>query len=76
VNEKSTYTTSEFLKKLEDILGFKIKLIQTDNGEFVNDPEVTEKKSRYSEDARVNGNRTSKDKAVLALAEWDSRTQS
>ena len=56
VNEKSTYTTSEFLKKLEDILGFKIKLIQTDNGtEFVNDPEVTDKKSRFEKLLEILG---------------------
>lgn len=47
-NENSTYTTSEFLKKLEDKLGFKIKLIQTDNGlEFTNDLDKTNKKSRF-----------------------------
>ena len=48
VNENSTYTTSNFLKRLEDNLGFKINLAQTDNGvEFVNDPEVTSKKTRF-----------------------------
>lgn len=48
VNENSTYTTSNFLKRLEDNLGFKINLVQTDNGvEFVNDPEVTSKKTRF-----------------------------
>ena len=48
VNENSTYTTSEFLKKLEDKFEFNIKLIQTDNGlEFVNDPEKTNKKSLF-----------------------------
>ena len=37
VSEKSTYSTSEFVKKLESKFGFKIKTIQTDNGpEFVN----------------------------------------
>ena len=37
VKENSTYTTSNFLKRLEYGLGFKIKLVQTDNGlEFVN----------------------------------------
>ena len=47
-NENSTYTTSEFLKRLEKNLGFKIKLIQTDNGvEFVNDPDETNKKTRF-----------------------------
>ncbi len=36
-SEKSTYSTSEFVKKLEARFGFKIETIQTDNGpEFVN----------------------------------------
>jgi transposase InsO family protein len=48
VEENSTYTTSNFVKRLEDGLGFKIKLVQTDNGlEFVNDPDKTSKKSRF-----------------------------
>src|SRR5699024_6070961 len=48
VEENSTYTTSEFLKRLEYKLGFKIELVQTDNGfEFVNDPDVTTKKTRF-----------------------------
>lgn len=48
VEENSTYTTSNFLTRLEDKLGFKICLVQTDNGiEFVNDPDVTSKKSRF-----------------------------
>ncbi len=48
VTEKSTYTTSNFLKKLEDKLGFKVKLVQTDNGlEFVNDQDITNKKTRF-----------------------------
>ena len=48
VSENSTYTTSEFLKRLEGKLGFKIKLVQTDNGlEFINDPDKTNKKSRF-----------------------------
>jgi hypothetical protein len=48
VSENSTYTTSEFLKRLEVKLGFKIKLVQTDNGlEFINDPDKTNKKSRF-----------------------------
>ncbi|NMB34383.1 MAG: transposase [Clostridium sp.] len=50
VEENSTYTTSEFLKRLEQSLGFKIKLVQTDNGrEFVNDPDQTDKESRFEE---------------------------
>ena len=40
VNEHSTWTTSQFLKTLESKMGFKIELIQTDNGkEFCNDPD-------------------------------------
>lgn len=48
VNENSTYTTSCFLETLEDKIGFKIEHLQTDNGkEFCNDPEQTDKKSRF-----------------------------
>lgn len=48
VEEHSTYTTSQFLKGLEDNLEFSIDLVQTDNGlEFVNDPDKTAKKSRF-----------------------------
>jgi hypothetical protein len=48
VNENSTYTTSNFLKRLEEKLGFKVELAQTDNGlEFVNDPDRTSKKSMF-----------------------------
>ena len=48
VTENSTYTTSEFLKGLEEKLGFDIDTVQTDNGtEFVNDPDKTDKKSRF-----------------------------
>lgn len=48
VNENSTYTTSEFLSRLENKLGFKIELIQTDNGfEFVNNHDRTEVKTRF-----------------------------
>ena len=51
VNENSTYTTSEFVKKLEKKLGFKIKLVQTDNGfEFVNDTDRTSKKTRFEKE--------------------------
>ena len=48
VTENSTYSTSEFLKSLEMKLGFNIDTVQTDNGlEFVNDPDKTNKKSRF-----------------------------
>src|SRR5690606_8615625 len=50
VEENSTYTTSNFLTRLEANLGFKVKLVQTDNGrEFVNDPDQTDKKSRFED---------------------------
>lgn len=50
VNENSTYTTSNFLTRLEENLGFKVELVQTDNGsEFVNDFDRTTKKSRFQE---------------------------
>lgn len=40
VNEHSTWTTSQFLRTLEAKMGFKINLVQTDNGrEFCNDPD-------------------------------------
>ena len=48
VDANNTYTTSKFLQKLELRLGFKIKLVQTDNGlEFTNDLDLTNKKSRF-----------------------------
>ncbi len=48
VDANNTYTTSKFLRKLECKLGFKIKLVQTDNGlEFTNDLDLTNKKSRF-----------------------------
>ena len=38
VNEKSTYSTMEFIKTLEENMGFPINTVQTDNGtEFCND---------------------------------------
>lgn len=48
VEENSTYTTSNFAKRLEEKLGFKVDLAQTDNGfEFVNDSERTNKETRF-----------------------------
>ena len=62
VSENSTYTTSEFLMRLEGKLGFKIKLVQTDNGlEFINDSDKTNKKSRFEkqlEKMKANHQRT------------------
>src|SRR5690606_28504250 len=50
VEENSTYTTSNFLLRLEEGLGFKVETVQTDNGlEFVHDPDRTNKKSRFEE---------------------------
>ena len=47
-NENSTYSTSDFLKRLEENLEFKIKLVQKDNGsKFVNDQDITNKKTRF-----------------------------
>ena len=48
VDEKSVNHTSKFVKTLEEQIGFNIKTIQTDNGtEFVNDLDVTNKKSLF-----------------------------
>ena len=56
VTEKSTYSTSEFVKKLEARFGFKIETIQTDNGpEFVN-THVEDGKSTLFEDTLIKLN--------------------
>lgn len=48
VEENSTYTTSNFVMRMEKGLGFKIESAQTDNGlEFVNDRDKTSKKSMF-----------------------------
>ena len=48
VKEKSTYETSKYLLELEKNMGFKINIIQVDNGyEFVNDAEKTNRKTRF-----------------------------
>lgn len=50
VEENTTYTTSEFVKNLEKNLGFKVDLVQTDNGfEFVNDTDRTKKKTLFEQ---------------------------
>lgn len=55
-DEKSSYSTSEFVKRLEKGLGFKVKLAQTDNGfEFVNDADTTSKKSRFEKQLKKQG---------------------
>ena len=56
VEEKSTFETGKFLEGLEDKFGFPIKTIQVDNGyEFVNDKEVTNKKTYFEEVAEKKG---------------------
>ena len=56
VKENTTYTSSEFLKRLEGNLGFKVELVQTDNGfEFVNDTEVTNRKTRFEKQLEKMG---------------------
>ena len=48
VREKSTYETSQYVRELEDKMGFKINTVQVDNGlEFVNDGEKTDEKSLF-----------------------------
>ena len=56
VKEKSTYETGEFLKSLEERMGFPIKIIQVDNGpEFVNDEDKTDKIGRFQKIAKDLG---------------------
>lgn len=70
VNENSTYTTSEFLKKLEEKMGFEIELVQTDNGlEFINDPDKTEKKSRFQKQLEKMG---IKHKRIRPYSPWQN----
>ena len=70
VEENSTYTTSEFLKGLEDKLGFKIKLVQTDNGaEFVNDPDKTDRKSKFQ---KVLKKMNIKHKRIRPYSPWQN----
>ncbi len=48
VDEKTVTHTSRFIKTLEKRMGFKINVIQTDNGsEFVNNQEETKKKTIF-----------------------------
>lgn len=50
VDEKSVTNTARFLLDLEEKMGFKIQMVQTDNGrEFRNDPEVSKVKSIFEE---------------------------
>lgn len=56
VKEKSTYETGKILKSLEKKMGFRISIIQVDNGaEFVNDEERTEKPGRFQKIAESLG---------------------
>lgn len=55
-DEKSSYETGKFLEKLEEKMGFPIKIIQVDNGyEFVNDREKTNKKGYFEMIAEKKG---------------------
>ncbi len=48
VDEKTVTHTSEFIKTLEKRIGFKINVIQTDNGsEFVNNQEETKRRTIF-----------------------------
>lgn len=56
VKEKSTYETGKFLQSLEKKMGFKVNIIQVDNGaEFVNDEERTDKLSLFQKIAESLG---------------------
>ena len=56
LEEKSTFETGKFLNELENKFGFPIQTIQVDNGyEFVNDKEVTEKKSNFEKIGEAKG---------------------
>lgn len=56
VSEKSTYETSKFLDNLENEFGFKLNIIQVDNGyEFVNDKDKTDRDTAFQEVANKKG---------------------
>ena len=56
VKEKSTYETGKFLESLEKKMGFKISIIQVDNGtECVNDEDRTTKSGRFQKIAESLG---------------------
>lgn len=56
VNEKSTYETTKYVKELEKLMGFPIRMIQVDNGpEFVNDDDKTTKESAFEKAVRELG---------------------
>jgi transposase InsO family protein len=56
VSEKSTYETTKYVKELEKLMGFPIRMIQVDNGpEFVNDDDKTTKESAFEKAVRELG---------------------
>lgn len=56
VDEKSSYHTSKFVKQIEELKGFKIKTIQTDNGsEFVNNQEETNEETLFEKTLKQLG---------------------
>ena len=56
VKEKSSYETGKFLQSLEKKMGFKVSIIQVDNGaEFVNDEERTDKLGLFQKIAESLG---------------------
>lgn len=68
--ENNTYATSEFLKRLEYKLGFKIETAQTDNGlEFVNDSDKTTKISRFQ---KVLKKKNIKHKRIRPYSPWQN----
>ena len=53
VKEKSTYETAQYLRALEEKIGFPIRTVQVDNGkEFVNDNDVSGKESAFERAAK------------------------
>lgn len=56
VDEKSVTHTARFLLKLEEGLGFKVKMVQTDNGrEFTNDSNSSERLSLFERTLQQKG---------------------
>lgn len=77
VNELSTYSTSNFLKRLEDKLGFKVELLQTDNGiEFVNDLDITNKNTKFEKYLKKTRYKTQAYPTIYTMAKRNSRTKS
>ena len=56
VKEKSTYETGEYIREVEEKMGFPIRTIQVDNGlEFVNDDDRTKKESAFARAIKEKG---------------------